>query len=1030
MSLNLSSATVDDQALTPTPGSPRPYLSSDNHDRLNSIQLSSDASGEFSTTHSPRSFLGPPGEALSELRNALNPPWHHGLTGTPPSLMGVNRTDQACQWVDDALRIAERSVAVEVGTNVDLATLSLAVVPSPTARTSKGVPPQASPIKINPLMMRSSGNISNSHSGRSSEISGKMGKKQSPFDKQSDGVNSHYDPNSVHPMEIQPIIDTLVSKAHDSRSGDGSSEEEEAWPMPATPFLNDDLWNKSTHRSRFIKESQPPHENILHQDLPEANHVKPTTTQFRKNGGGGRAIGLLGPHRAKEGERRVGRCKMYNCDKGVGFLIDDRLDEVPYDELEEYSLSLTSPAVKIHWTDLYSDQEFKSLAKGELVEYTLNITSNGFSASYVTGPGGRPVMGAEQTIVQASRQTSYKLFKAGVLPVKTYRSKWENVAAGMAGNTELPLSSTTPYVRPGAAHSKSQTFSERQPSSMAFGDAGHNHNKNVKVEFQLVCPNFFTFESTWKARLLPSAGVANASMKCGHFAKQKRVTDALNPTAQLSTPSWSSIRSSLNVIPTPSSLHSYGTSSQTPLLGFSHASLTPKSVESIEPLILSGYPSQNATTLSTMRSPSVQITSPGDLSKALFPNRLINNANSCINPRDIQNFFAERQLLLQHQAALVSLYQNVNSNPAGLDIQNNIIHSKNLSAKYHIVNPAQSQQYYTGLYERANSNVEPQSSILGLLPPIVLPNGKVAIDSEPSFAPLHKGQSHGVWRSAVTVQKVDNSASLRPSAQAFMPAGGEMTCNQAFSSNRVRDEKASNPEEVGKILEGPVYQAPGRRSVSDPASNGTGCYKKPGTLINLPGRHNKLDNSSNRSSGKLGAKLASAKRVTFAEQTTAPRRIVSYGETPSPAVTNYSSPSEGDTHDEVEVYSESAEESIHSKAAGNNRRIRVEHASIDEVRRNGDVKSVEIAMERLREAAAPRRLSNVTSSVTQTSRTPPPPSNDPQVNVLKKNFITHEDILDSTTVTSTKSFSDVPPDRFNLSSVIKETSSMLAQLQV
>jgi hypothetical protein len=39
--------------------------------------------------------------------------------------------------------------------------------------------------------------------------------------------------------------------------------------------------------------------------------------------------------------------------------------------------------------------------QGEIVEYTLNITANGYSASYVTGPGGRPVMGAEQAIVQA-----------------------------------------------------------------------------------------------------------------------------------------------------------------------------------------------------------------------------------------------------------------------------------------------------------------------------------------------------------------------------------------------------------------------------------------------------------------------------------------------------------------------------------------------------------------------------------------------------------------------------------------------------
>ncbi|CAH7671568.1 hypothetical protein PPACK8108_LOCUS6357 [Phakopsora pachyrhizi] len=54
--------------------------------------------------------IGPPG---SELCNALNPLWHHGLTGTPPSLMGVNTADQACQWVDDALCITEQRLRMK-----------------------------------------------------------------------------------------------------------------------------------------------------------------------------------------------------------------------------------------------------------------------------------------------------------------------------------------------------------------------------------------------------------------------------------------------------------------------------------------------------------------------------------------------------------------------------------------------------------------------------------------------------------------------------------------------------------------------------------------------------------------------------------------------------------------------------------------------------------------------------------------------------------------------------------------------------
>ncbi|KAI8453508.1 hypothetical protein BY996DRAFT_6414588 [Phakopsora pachyrhizi] len=57
------------------------------------------------------------GIAFSELFNALNSLWHHGLTGTPPSLMGVNTADQACQLVDDALCITEQSAVVEVGSS-------------------------------------------------------------------------------------------------------------------------------------------------------------------------------------------------------------------------------------------------------------------------------------------------------------------------------------------------------------------------------------------------------------------------------------------------------------------------------------------------------------------------------------------------------------------------------------------------------------------------------------------------------------------------------------------------------------------------------------------------------------------------------------------------------------------------------------------------------------------------------------------------------------------------------------------------
>ncbi|OAV92860.1 hypothetical protein PTTG_02048 [Puccinia triticina 1-1 BBBD Race 1] len=114
---------------------------------------------------------------------------------------------------------------------------------------------------------------------------------------------------------------------------------------------------------------------------------------------------------------------MCKFDNGVGFLIDERVDQTPQD-------------VKIHWTDILADALIKSLAKessplppcGEIVEYTLNITANGYYASYVTDPGGRPKMSAEQAIVQAIDKQAISFSSQPLnLPLKIYQSKWESL---------------------------------------------------------------------------------------------------------------------------------------------------------------------------------------------------------------------------------------------------------------------------------------------------------------------------------------------------------------------------------------------------------------------------------------------------------------------------------------------------------------------------------------------------------------------------------------------------------------------------
>lgn len=206
-------------------------------------------------------------------------------------------------------------------------------------------------------------------------------------------------------------------------------------------------------------------------------------------------------------------------------------------------------------------------------------------------------------------------------------------------------------------------------------------------------------------------------------------------------------------------------------------------------------------------------------------------------PYNMHTLLAERHLLLQQQAALVALYQK--SAVRGLT--------------------------------QATPTVGPRSHASALLPPIAL-----SANHSPSPG-LTRNDTEG-WKGGL---------SLRPNAQAFSPAFEPSVIPAAIS--------AQSPE---SRLDPHVYQAPGRRTVSDP---------KPSSLIN----------SKRSSLGVKPSELPVAprgyKRVTFAEEPSRARRVVSYGE----------------------VVDE--EERINQRAT-----------------------SVEIAMERLREAAAPRRLSGLT----------------------------------------------------------------------
>lgn len=940
MSLTLDSLAVDDQVSTPTPGSPHPYIPVDNHDRLNSIQLSSDASGELSVAHSPRSFLDVPGEALSELRNARNPPWLHGLTGTPPGLLGLHPVDRAGRWVEDARRLNEQPL--DLAAHANLARLSL----------GHGLIPPGNLTHLSPRVSTAA------FLGRADLISGvsKVGTKikASPFDKATNLKDKRIDVNvhrSIDGSARQSSPDgsarqsSPMFKSNGGQSGDVSSEEEEAWPMPETPFMSQDVWNDPNHKglaksAKFDAGNQP--NGPVHPTIPVELHK--VISDHRKNAhAGGRANAVAVKNMAKEGERRIGRCKMYNCDKGVGFLIDDRLDQVPHD-------------VKIHWTDIYSDQEFKSLAKGEVVEYTLNITANGFSASYVTGPGGRPVMGAEQAIVQASRQTSYKLFKAGALPVKTYRSKWETILSPVTSDkspsqpannnsvTSRSVGSTRSI--PKLAESKSEVHSTLSSTGFRY----QNHAGKVTAPSAEPAKG-----PAIDMRKLGSNDSALLNPEHLAFNHQPAISGpALNPMTQFNTPGWNSFRSPLNYLQSPSSLvHSFS-SSHTPLPALSHSVLTPLSTEAGNPLFHGGYTPHH---VPSSRSPTVAFATPSESSNPFLAHRLLNPSQLGMNPTDLHSFLAERQLLLQQQALLMSMYQSKSQPTPSTTIPT--LQQLAVPNKPHSGPTADGQQYL-GAYDRAGLNLDAKFPYFGLLPPIALPVSKEA----PKLSDLLPHRSTGPWRAGdLSDLKVDFSAGLRANAEAFKPARSNSPGAHPQESQAKCSTEQASPE-IPKKIDGPVYQIPGRRSVSDPASGGISSNKKASVLVNSQSTRISDTSAPTNALKSSGDKSGSTKRVTFSEQPT--RRVVSHGEVAGAPV-HRSNCSEDNL-------SEAGEESIDLTSFDSgyinlsNPKLEQYSTHLEDIRNKvvGDVKSVDLAMERLREAARPRRFSIIKDPSTTT----------------------------------------------------------------
>lgn len=883
MSLSLHSLTLDQQASTPTPGSPHHYIPVEHHDRLNSIQLSSDASGEYSVTHSPRSLMGgPPGEGLSELRNARNPPWLHGLTGTPPSILGLHRADRAGRWVEDARRFPEQTVDFRAHANLARLSLGHGLIPNDSSRAMSSLP-------HSPVMAINQDSFSRpSRDGGSNKG---LRHRPSPFDKPFHGGKAG--DTRDHRHEYDSL--TNPPSAMFSQSGDASSEEGEAWPMPETPFISHDVWSGNANHKQFSKPADKlasPHHNPS--ALSPEHHKGAHSHRKPVNGGGRANVMLNGKPAVKEGERRIGRCKMYNCDKGVGFLIDDRLDQVPHD-------------VKIHWTDIFSDQEFKSLAKGEIVEYTLNITANGFSASYVTGPGGRSVMGAEQAIVQASRQTSYKLFKAGALPVKTYRSKWESLLSPGAGDGS-----------PAQASAASANDTKLEPASMANSSALSQSIHAVKSNNSP--PTGKTQEVVGEAAGLEKKDAISLG-RDRYSNSHGRVMGGLNSANQFNTPAWDSLRSPMGYIQSPNL--ATGFAGSTPLPALSPSVMTPHSADSFNSVFTGGYTPHN---MASLRTPGVNLASPSDV---LMTNRLLSGSQPGVNQADIQSFLEQRQILLQQQALLMSMYQNTTQSTPASSIQ--AFNRNPTSSK-------QTQPFY-GAFEKAHHTLDPKLQYLGLLPPIALP----AIKEAPKLADLMKKRANGPWRAPNLLEvNVETPAGLRASAETFTPAGSTSP-NTLTAEGQLKPSAVLEPDALRKTGS-PVYQIPGRRSVSDPAAPGVPGGKKTSGHVQKNNQNLNMAAPHVSQYKPVGDKALGQKRVTFAEHVVPARRVVSHGEVPGTPIGREAVLEESFSEAGEESYDISADSSFANAHS-------VEKALLEDVRKAGNVTSVDLAMERLREAA-------------------------------------------------------------------------------
>ncbi|CAJ0833902.1 2111_t:CDS:10 [Entrophospora sp. SA101] len=141
-------------------------------------------------------------------------------------------------------------------------------------------------------------------------------------------------------------------------------------------LLQDAQEKLTTQNQKFEAQLQAVRERLEQARSQKSNTLALNFGRIAKPLRGGGGVVSMG--------RKQGKVKFFNCQKGYGFIIPNEIIG-DNSKIEE---------VFVHYSSIYKDGEFKSLAEGEEVEFELMRGPKGFQATNVSGPNGISVRGA------------------------------------------------------------------------------------------------------------------------------------------------------------------------------------------------------------------------------------------------------------------------------------------------------------------------------------------------------------------------------------------------------------------------------------------------------------------------------------------------------------------------------------------------------------------------------------------------------------------------------------------------------------